>query len=615
MADHMRWVTGTVLVLAFGMVSALESTSRSRRPPTPSAASRAHDTPVVAHVAGGGPDGGWIDSLAVTNTDPPAVYAAAFDGGVFASGDRGQTWTPADRGLPPDVGCEIVAAPAPVPTLYAACGDGLFKTTNGGALWIQLDLDNAMPPIIAPSDGRVLYMPHHGAIVRSANGGQQWEQLAPSLDRGCGWLAVHPSDPLVLFCLNDWIVTSRDGGVTWAPLSKAPAANIEASALAVHPSDGSTILVGAADGRMFRTTDGGRTWQGSPSHGEGFGYLAFVGTSGDVVYAETGSTIRRSLDGGGDWETLPLEVGPLDLVEAFAVDPSDPSTVYVATRDGVLVTTDFGRSWTRRQAGITRARVSIAREDGPSLTLRARTEHATSISRDGGTTWTIASGGKGDEAASMPASQQPSHEAAMLLPNGEPASDVVRTDGSARLAYASTGGLLGWIFGTYALWRSEDDGASWQRGSVPPGISTGSGYCCRLLVDPQDGSKAYAVVRGVGIGASGDLVLRSIDGGRSWAELPMPGLAVHLSIADTTPPTLVLQALDEHVDGGRYALFVSTDRGETWRASAGLPASVAVNSMVSDPRRPARLFAGTDGRGVFRSLDAGATWHPAGRTR
>lgn len=95
----------------------------------------------------------------------------------------------------------------------------------------------------------------------------------------------------------------------------------------------------------------------------------------------------------------------------------------------------------------------------------------------------------------------------------------------------------------------------------------------------------------------------------------MPGLAVHLSIADTTPPRLILQALDEHVDGGRYALFVSTDRGGTWRASAGLPASVAVNSMVSDPRRPARLFAGTDGRGVFRSLDGGATWQPAGRTR
>lgn len=60
------------------------------------------------------------------------------------------------------------------------------------------------------------------------------------------------------------------------------------------------------------------------------------------------------IDAGPEARAWLNEVGPLDLVEAFAVDPSDPSTVYVGTRDGVLVTTDFGRSWTRRQAGITR---------------------------------------------------------------------------------------------------------------------------------------------------------------------------------------------------------------------------------------------------------------------
>jgi photosystem II stability/assembly factor-like uncharacterized protein len=616
MLDRARGVAGCVLVLAIALGAGLESTSVSRRPPKPSAASRANDTPVLEHVPGGGPDGAWIYSLAVTNTEPTALYAAAFDGGVFVSRDRGLSWTPADRGLPPDVGCEIVAAPAPVPTLYAACGDGLFKTTNGGALWIQLDLDNPVPPIIAPSDGRVLYMPPNGSIVRSANGGHQWEQVAMPAATNCGRPVVHPAIPSVLFCVADWIETSHDGGVNWAPLSKAPAADVEVSAAAVHPSDGNTILVGAVDGRTFRTTDGGTTWQGSPSRGEAFYGLQFIGASGDVVYAQAASTIRRSLDGGGHWETLPLELGPHDSLETLAVDPSEPSTVYVGTHDGVLVTTDFGRSWTRRRAGLTRARVSLSLEDGSALTLRADTGDEAFVSRDEGTTWTIVSIGdqpaEPGDATLSPSSKAPG-PAGIILPNGEPAFDLIRAGNGTRIAYASTGGLLGWIRGTYALWWSKDDGVSWERGETPPGLYSGSGHCCRLLVDPQDHSTAYAVVGGVGIGGGGDLVLRSIDGGRSWAELPMPALAVHLSIANTKPPTLVLHALDERADGGRYALFTSTDRGNTWRESTGLPSSIPVNSMVSDPRRPARLFAGTDGRGVFRSTDAGASWHPVGR--
>lgn len=108
------------------------ATSSFRLPPSPSQRSRAADTPVIDHLPGGGPDGGHILSLAIVATRPSTVFAALRGGGVYASTDLGVTWTPADRGLPPSAWCNLVADPVNTSTLYAACYDGLYKTTDRG---------------------------------------------------------------------------------------------------------------------------------------------------------------------------------------------------------------------------------------------------------------------------------------------------------------------------------------------------------------------------------------------------------------------------------------------------------------------------------------------------
>ena len=50
-------------------------------------------------------------------------------------------------------------------------------------------------------------------------------------------------------------------------------------------------------------------------------------------------------------------------------------------------------------------------------------------------------------------------------------------------------------------------------------------------------------------------------------------------------------------------------------AGDGLPRNVEITNIVADARRPTHLFAGTAGRGVFRSVDAGDTWRPTGAVR
>jgi photosystem II stability/assembly factor-like uncharacterized protein len=135
-----------------------------------------------------------------------------------------------------------------------------------------------------------------------------------------------------------------------------------------------------------------------------------------------------------------------------------------------------------------------------------------------------------------------------------------------------------------------------------------------LEADPNDRDTGYAIVSGVGIGGGGNIVRRTTDAGLTWSELPLP-LSLSLTVLPTVPTTLLAQTFNFEGDG-RYVLVSSTDRGDHWvRAGAGLPSNIPITNIAIDPRRPSRLFAGTNGRGVFRSVDAGATWRPTGPVR
>lgn len=577
----------------------LSATSRARLPPTSSTASRATDTPVVDHIPGGGPDGGTVSSLAVLATRPVTIFAALENGGVFTSSNAGLTWTPADRGLPADWSCELVAA-RDASAVYAACGDGLFKTTNAGSRWRQLDIDNAVAPVIAPSASHILYEPPEWGVVRSRDGGRRWEHRHGEIPIGCSSaFAIDPLDPFTLVCHDEqWAKISRDGGTTWRPLTQGSRPDAEVASLAIDPSNAQVIVVGTSDGRTFRTADRGAAWYrvaDGPATGA-IESLQFVdGTSG-VIFALQGSNIIRTLDGGDHWEALPSAWPYLEF-QAFAVDPLSPSTVYVGTRRGVMVTADFGRHWELRRRGITRASVSVAVQAGTPTTVFAKAFSETFASRDGGDTWTAV-----DSQLLPPASADDT--STIRLPSNRTPSGIAVAASNPRIMYVAAGGHLDLVEGK-EIWRTLDGGEHWQLVDQPPGSIFEP--CCALLMDPNDSNTVYA------LGGGGTEFRRTIDGGLTWTELRVPGFSSSIALAPTVPTTMLVQAHD--LSGqGRYAFLKSTDRGENWvRIGAGLPDNIAIDNIIVDPQRPTHLFAGTRGRGVFRSIDGGTSWSPAGR--
>jgi photosystem II stability/assembly factor-like uncharacterized protein len=119
-----------------------------------------------------------------------------------------------------------------------------------------------------------------------------------------------------------------------------------------------------------------------------------------------------------------------------------------------------------------------------------------------------------------------------------------------------------------------------------------------LAIDPRTPSTAFA-------GTIGSGVLKSVDGGASWATangaLPTANVQA-LAIDPSTPSTLFA--------GTDTGVFKSTDGGQSWAAAngdlAGAP-QVSVNSLAIDSGSPATLYAATSS-GVFKTIDGAANW-------
>jgi hypothetical protein len=357
----------------------------------------------------------------------------------------------------------------------------------------------------------------------------------------------------------------------------------------------------------------------------------------------------------------------------FAVDPFTASTVYVGTAHGVMVTTDGGEHWDTRTRGITRATTSVVFHDGPTRALYATTGRQVFTSLDKGASWTalaadagvaldgVSIGSDGDhgvlaststgvmrlrrgqrlwtpDVTAAGAVRRPMGVASGRVPRilttttgefsfsvdggsqwrtGRMPTDVapgaIAVAAGGRGIYAATGGILGGLLGHNGIWRSLDDTATWQRVDLP-GHGTVAN-CCGLLADPHDPDTVYSLLSGMAIGGGGIEVGKTADGGVTWVMLPGLSFVESFDVVPTTPTTLLARVVDHGGTGG-YALMRSTDGGDHWtRAGEGLPESVLTTGITSDPRRPAVIFAGTYGRGVFRSDDAGATWGPTGVVR
>jgi photosystem II stability/assembly factor-like uncharacterized protein len=159
---------------------------------------------------------------------------------------------------------------------------------------------------------------------------------------------------------------------------------------------------GTQSGGIFRTVDGGRTWDAAGMEGRRMMAVAASPVEPDLVWAGTEpSEVWRSGDGGDSWEqTSSLDTLPSSPEWAFpprpdthhvrwiACHPLDPQRLWVAVEAGALVSTmDGGRTWHDRVGGAPFDTHELAVHPEAPDSLRVSAGDGYFESADGGRSW------------------------------------------------------------------------------------------------------------------------------------------------------------------------------------------------------------------------------------
>lgn len=122
--------------------------------------------------------GALVLAIAIDSSQPETLYLGAFGGGVFKSTDGGKLWIGANKGLKNLEVRTVVIDPANQSILYAGTDEGLFKSIDAGAHWAMLahGLGNASirSLVIDTSMPGTLYAGTHQGVFKSIDGGEHW---------------------------------------------------------------------------------------------------------------------------------------------------------------------------------------------------------------------------------------------------------------------------------------------------------------------------------------------------------------------------------------------------------------------------------------------------------
>jgi len=573
-----------------------------------------------------------ISRILIHPTDPNVVYVASMgplhtrspDRGVYRTRDGGATWSKV-LFVDDEVGViEMVMDPSNPEVLYAATydkervawrlrqggpGSGIHKSTDGGTTWARLEgglpagnigrigLDvfrgnsNVLYALVENLNPRPEGLPQPspvgggiGEVFRSDDAGVTWRlthdraiNVGGKAPYSFNWLKIDPQDDQRVWVTSVYVAHTTDGGRTWHDLetNRTRFRNMfgDIRALWVDPEDPERLLVGS-DGGVYQTLDSGRSIKHYANLPLGEIYALAVDMD-DPYHVHAGlqdhESWRAPINGFAgrvsteQWVTVGMGDGMYN-----AVDPTDSQWVYNTQQFGLHFRqnvrtgerTSIAPPHPSPESGEPRNRYTwvaplvLSPHDPQTLLAGAQKVFR---STDQGNTWTPIS-----------ADLSSAEGAAAAIP-GSPCTITGVGDGNVWYCTITT--LAESAHTRGIIWAATDDG--------------------RIHVTRNDGGAWTNVTTAIqAAGAPRDYWFTRVTPSRH--------------AAGTAYATIT----GFHRDDFRPFVYRTDDFGASWRAiTATLPTFASANVIVEDHVNRSLLFLGTD-RGLFASVDAGATWTP-----
>ena len=344
------------------------------------------------------------------------------------------------------------------------------------------------------------------------------------------------------------------------------------TAIIVDPTDPKIIYLGAAQGGIWKTIDGGRNWAPKSDNeiSLAIGAIAMDPTNHLILYAGTGegnyagdsyygNGVLKSKDGGNTWSLCGNDTFSLARFSRLTVNPITPDIVFAAitssdnprVASGVYRSDDGGVNWTRMKRGL------------PSI-------------------------------------------------RNQGATDIVLDPTNPSTAFAAFYGS-----GIYKTSQANSVDPLWKKLNVT-GLNPNEFSRISLGISQSSPQIIYALVADNSDDAIINKFYRTIDGGNSWERIPLPGRAnsspweddsiggqgfynLNVAVAPTTPDIVYLSGVS------LWKAVRNTATNKWTITDIGKPIHPDNHAFAFDPSNDLVIYAGNDG-GIYKSKDGGNSW-------
>lgn len=390
-------------------------------------------------------------------------------------------------------------------------------------------------------------------IAGVATASAQWIKTnGPYGGGGTVWSLAMNGSALFAGTQANGVFRSTDGGASWNPVDSG-LVGIDTSIVTAIEAAGSRIYISTNSLGLFVSSDGGSSWEPTDSGITNRHVMSLTVSSGaggalsPDLLAGTTTGIFFSTDSGSDWDK-PASGFPDVPVYAVAIAGA---YWYAGTfGDGVFVSGDSGATWHAASDSLGNLFVRSLAADGNDIFAGTADEYSHGglfISTDHGSTWRTA---------------LPDYLIGTLYVNG---SEI--------------------FAGSYGsgVFHSSDTGRTWSR--LDSGLANNSIAALAVV-----GRSWYA-------GTYTDGVFVSSDTGAAWS--PTAGSPQWNSVS------AIITDEGELIVGTSNGLSISSDDGATWNQSVGVPAYERVTAILAFGDS---LYAGTWEGEIFQSTDGGEQW-------